>query len=143
MIFTTPKPFDEAIKFLEGKNIFPTTASTSELQALAPQIRERAFFSARTTNADYLQKVSNLITRITSPEVIRDPATGEQRPVQPGEHMDPATARLEMKRALASLGYQPDPQKRGGLQDLSSDMRINLVIKTDTELTQGFAAFEQ
>jgi hypothetical protein len=38
---------------------------------------------------------------------------------------------------LASLGYQPDPDKRGTLQDLSSDRRINLVLETNAAVAQG------
>jgi hypothetical protein len=106
--------------------------SSAELSQLPASIRERAMFSAKTTNADYLQKINDLVTRIVSPEQI------DGRPTKAGEYMDPATARLEMKQALQAIGYQPDAEQRGGLQDLSSDVRLDLIVKTNTEMAQGF-----
>ncbi len=141
MIFSAPTPWREAIAGRDLKAVLPTSMSSEELKQLPTDIRERSMFSARTTNADYLQKVNDLITRIVSPETIKDPETGQSRPTRPGEYMDKATARLEMKQALQSIGYQPDPDKRGGLQDLSSDVRLDLIIKTNTEMAQGFGTW--
>lgn len=143
MIFTTPKPFEEAIASREVRTILPTTANTNQLSQLAPAIRERAMFSARVTNESFLRRANDLITRIVSPETIKDPATGQARPAKPGEFMDPATARLELKKQLAASGYQPDPTLRGTLQDLSSDMRLNLIIKTNSDMARNYAYFEQ
>lgn len=142
MIFSSPTPWREAIASRELKAVMPTDMSSAELSAnIHSAILERSVFSAKTINADYLQKVNALITRIVSPEVTRNPITQNLEPTAPGQSMDPATARLEMKQALQSLGYQPDPEKRGGLQDLSSDVRINLVVKTNTEMAQGFGTW--
>lgn len=142
MVFTSPTPFREALQSIRAKEVLPTDLSSAELAALAPEIRERAFFSARTNNAGYLQQIQDMIARIVAPEVVKDPLTGQDRPRQPGEYMDLPTARLEMKTALAAMGYQPDPDQRGGLQDLSSDRRTELVIRMNTQLAQGFGAFE-
>ena len=127
MIFKTPTPWKEAIGSRDLKQVMPTDLSSAELSQLPAQLRERAMFSARTMYADYLQQVNDLITRIVSPEGAK-----------PGEYMNPATARLEMKETLQSLGYQPDPVKRGTLQDLSSDARLNLIVTTTPEMAQGF-----
>lgn len=144
MTFTTPTPWQEAIASRDLKTVLPTSLSSGELKQLPADLRERAMFSAKTTNADYLQKINDLITRIVSPEVIKNPTTGNYEPTAPGQYMDAATARLEMKQALQAIGYQPpDSQggrdgQRGGLQDLSSDVRLDLIIKTNTEMAQGF-----
>lgn len=129
-MFTRPVPFKEAIASRELKTVLPTSASSAELSTLEPAIRERAMFSARTANADYLDSVNRLITRILSPET-----------AAPGETMNPATARLGMKSMLQGLGYQPDPDQRGGLQDLSSDARLNLIVATNTQMAQGHGAW--
>lgn len=138
MIFSKPTPWTEAIASRELRAAMPTAAGSAELSAIAPEVRERAMFSARTADAWYLDQVNKLIARIVSPETIRDPETGALRPVRPGETMDPATARLEMKTMLAKLNYQPDPELRGGIQDLSSDARLDLIVRTNTEMAQGF-----
>jgi len=139
-MFTTPTPWLEAIASRDLKAVLPTTMSSAELSQLPTDLRERSMFSAKTANADYLQKVNDLITRIVSPEVIGGP--GAPRTVTaPGQYMDKATARLEMKKTLQSLGYQPDPDQRGTLQDLSSDIRLDLILKTNTEMAQGFGTW--
>jgi len=136
MIFSDPIPFAEAIEHQLVKQVLAVDASAADLAGLAPAIRERAFFSARTTHAGYLQRAHNLITQLVSPETIVDPDTGETRFAGPGESVNPAVIRNEMKQYLASIGYEPDPGKRGGLQDLSSDRRIDLII----EMQEGFSA---
>jgi hypothetical protein len=56
-------PFLSAIKRLTGQTIMPTSAGTYGLEQLPAAVRERAFFSARVTNADLLQQAYDLITR--------------------------------------------------------------------------------
>jgi len=143
MIFSKPLPFKEAIASRQVKSVLPTTASSAQLKAIAPELRERAMFSARTTNAGYLEKINGLVTRIVSPETIIDPVTGERRPTRPGEYMDIARARVELKQALAAMGYQPDESKRGGLQDLSSDARLNTILETNVRMAQGYGNWQQ
>jgi len=143
MIFNKPQPFEEALQSREVRSILPTSESSAALQAIAPELRERAIFSARTTNAGYLGKIDEVITQIVSPETVIDRETGERRPARPGEGMDPATARLALKQALIAIDYQPDPEDRGGIKDLSSDARLNLVIDMNTKMAQGFGYWDQ
>jgi hypothetical protein len=143
MIFSKPVPFEEALQAQQVKSILPTTASSTELMKLAPEIRERARFSARVVNKQFLERIDDVTTRLTSPETVIDRATGIRRAAKPGEYMDPATARLELKKTLDEIGYQPDPAKRGTLQDLSSDARLDLIIRTNTEMAQGYGDWKQ
>ena len=55
MSFTAPIPFRAAVQKLADKGVMPTDLSSDELRALDSAVRDRAFFSARTTNASYLQ----------------------------------------------------------------------------------------
>jgi hypothetical protein len=57
--------------------------------------------------------------------------------------LDPATARVKLKQALQDQGYSPAEGERGTIKDLSSDARINLVVKTNVELAQGAGRFIQ
>ncbi|MBI4027886.1 MAG: hypothetical protein HY360_23075 [Verrucomicrobia bacterium] len=82
-------------------------------------------FSARTANAGYLQQIHDRVGRMLE-------AKGDQ-----------ATMRLELKQALQTLDYQPDPDKRGGLQDLSSDARLNLILETNVRMAQGYVYWKQ
>jgi len=132
MIFSAPKPFAEALQSAEVKSILPTAASSAELMDITPALRERALFSARTTNAQYLGRIGAVIDGILSPE-----AAGI------GETMDPATARLMLKQALAEIDYQPDPDVRGTMRDLSSDQRLNLIIETNVRMAQNYGYWTQ
>lgn len=104
---------------------------------LAPELRERSAFSSRTSNAGYVQKISDVVHRILDPHtVLRD-----GRPVTEG--LDVASAHLTLKEALKEISYQPDPGKRGAIEDLSSDARVKLVIKTNVEMAQGYGNWQQ
>jgi hypothetical protein len=137
MNFTTPTPWPEALRRLQAQDLLPTTLTTDELAQLPAALRERAFFSARVTNADFLQQAKDLITRATS--------AGDRLPdgsYKPGSYMNLPTFRLEMKNLLSSLGYQPDPSEaRGGLQDLSSDPRLQVIFDTNLQMAQGYGNF--
>lgn len=57
--------------------------------------------------------------------------------------MNEATAREKLRDELRRTGYAPAPGTEGLAEDLSSDARINLVVKTQTEMAQGAGHFVQ
>lgn len=120
MNFTAPMPFKEALDSLAIKGILPTTGRTADLQQLSGAIKRRALFSATVTSVDLLQKIKDGADAITAGQT------------------DLATVRLGIKQLLADMGYQPDPEKIGGLQDLSSTARINLQIQTNVDAARGY-----
>lgn len=93
--------------------------------ALQAAILERATFSARVTNAEYLQTIDDVVRQYTNGEI------------------DLASARLELKQKLREIGYQPDPQDTGGLKDFSSDRRTNLVLRMNAEMATGYGHWLQ
>lgn len=93
-------------------------------------------FSARTVNAGYLQDIKDRVESILNPKsVVRD-----GRPVTEG--MTITSARAELKEILKGLSYDPG-DKAGGVQDLSSDGRLNLILKQNVESAQGYGNFLQ
>jgi len=128
MALENAQPFQEANDVLAQKQILATKMSTAQLRDLDRWIRFQSFFSARTAEADYLDEAKSTIESILNPKP-------DERGVTTG--MNPAYARQALKDFLQKIGYQPDPDKRGSLQDLSSDARINLVVKTNVEMAQG------
>jgi hypothetical protein len=125
MIFTAPRPFEEALRSRRVRSLLPTTGNTADLAQLAPAIRERAMFSATVMSAELLQKLDDGIGSLL------DGAT------------DTATVRLGVKDLLSQLRYQPELDQRGGLQDLSSTRRINLQLETGVEMARGYGQWEQ
>ncbi len=133
MIFKTPIPFAEALQSRQVKALLPTTLSSGELMKIAPEIRERAMFSARTVNAEHLQGFMDDIDKILNPISVDGRTVG----------LDWATSRLNAKERLRDQGYLPDPDQFGTLKDLSSDVRLNTIIKTNVEMAQGYGQFAQ
>ncbi len=141
-----PAPFTTALASLARRTIIPADLSSREWNAVAPQIRARAFFSARVTIAELLQKLKNTVATILNPqpgERLHVPEVPGAPSVPVTEGIDQATARLAIKDYLRSTGYAPEPGQYGTLQDLSSDARINLQLRTNVETAQGYGQFAQ
>lgn len=134
MLIVKPTTFAEAVKLLQQKKILPTSLSTNQLAALEASFRRQAFFSAKVTNAEFLQRAADLVERIVEPTT-----TG----AAPGSYMDVPRFREELKDFLQSIGYAPDAGKEGSIQDLSSDARLNLIARTNTQMAQGYGQFTQ
>jgi hypothetical protein len=146
MILDSLQPFTQAVAAHGGKKILPTSLSSAQMrQELDATVFRTSMISAKTLITDLLEGYKTRIASIINP-------TTEQRPdrvtadnpegyVTTGLNL--ATARTETKQALQELGYTPQPGEAGTLKDLSSDSRINLVLKTNTETAQGAGRFLQ
>jgi len=128
MIFEQPTNLSEAVKVLLAKDLMPTELDSAGIRELDAALRTQSFFSAQTTNDYLLQTYRDRIAAILHPVAAEGQATTD---------FSPAYVRQAIKDLLAEIGYQPAPDEAGTLQDLSSDARINLVIKTNTQLAQG------
>jgi len=125
-------PFREAVDALMRKDIMPTAMSSAELRTLDADVRNHSFFSARTLLRDYLEEAKKTIESIINPGP-------DERGVNVG--FNPATAREQLRNELKWLDYQPESP--GTITDLASDARLNLVVKTNTELAQGAGQYVQ
>lgn len=140
MLFDHPISLDTALAHQHAKTVLPTSLSSAEIDAhLAPEVRRASFFSAKNTLANVLSSTHRDIQSLVNGDAVVDAESGELRPARPGERMNPALVRTRMQNLIRETGYQPDPDKRGGLQDLSSDKRVDLVIDTQTKMAQGYA----
>ena len=121
----------DSLRQWRTREVFTTDFGSADLRGLSRELRERSIFSARTTNAEYLQDVS---------DVVDDLLRGK---------INIATARLQLMRKLKQLGYDPavgfpqdmaaiPPAERGSLQDLSSEMRIDLMLKTNVAMARNY-----
>lgn len=128
MMFAAPMPFRQALDAHELRTVLATNGNTADFRALAalePDILRRAQFSARTTSVELLQRYQDIESGLLSGQ------------------LDQASARLAIKELLAEMGYEPDPELAGGLQDLSSSDRINLKLETDIATARGAGWYEQ
>jgi hypothetical protein len=132
-----PSPFREALGRLLQQQVLPTNMSSVELQALDRSVRDRSFFSARNLIEEALEFQHQQIQELLNPQ----PA---ERTLKDGTierytaGTDQATVRLKVKQLYALIDYQPDPEKRGTIEDLSSDQRIDLVVETNRNQAQNY-----
>ncbi len=125
MIFAAPLPFREAVESRQVRQLLPTDFRTKLLQEIAPELRDRAMFSAGVTNVEFLQQASDSIDELLDGKT------------------DRATKRADLKKLLARLEYRPIDGEEGSLTDLSSDRRLNLILDTNLETAQGYGHREQ
>ena len=139
MIFNEPATFSEAVSALADKDLLPTDLDTAGLRALDASLRRQSLFSAQTTNEYLLEKYQGFISSLLNP-------TTEQRPdritaanplgnVTVG--MNPVTVRAAIQQYLKEIGYSAAEADKGTIKDLSSDQRITLVVRTNSEMAQG------
>jgi hypothetical protein len=133
MLFDKPVPFEKAIQYRKAQKVLPLSVGSAEISRIAPELRERALFSAHTSSLTYLGKMDALLAEMTSPTARAE--RGESA-------MDAASVRIALRNQLAAEGYLPPENKAGGLQDLSSDTRLNLIIDTQLKQTYGWAQNE-
>lgn len=124
--FSQPISFAEALQSREVRSLLPTTLSSADLRdALEQAFIDRAVFSARMNNAEFLQEID---------DVTRDFVEGK---------INLATARLRLLQKLREIGYQPTPGEEGTLKDFTSDERIDLIIRTNAQIAQGYGQWLQ
>lgn len=125
MIYAAPMPFRQALDAHDVKSLLPTSGRTRDLQTLEGAMKRRAIFSATVAVAEPLAAIRDGVSAILVGQA------------------DQATVRLGIKQLWDKLGYQPDPEQIGGLQDLASTRRINLQIETNVATARGAGWFEQ
>lgn len=125
MIYSAPIPFREALDALDQKSLLPTSGRFADTQRLSSSIKRRALWSATVQSAEALQKIFDGTNAIL---------TGQA---------DQATVRLGIKQLWEKLGYKPDPEQAGGIQDLASTDRINLQIETNVAVARGAGWYQQ
>jgi hypothetical protein len=123
--FSPAVQFSEAQTARDIKTMLPTSLTSAELEGIDAEILERAMFSARVTDAEYLQEIDDLATKYLNGEI------------------DLASARVQLKNKLDALKYEPAPGDTSGLKDLSSDARINLQLRMNASMAAGYGNWMQ
>lgn len=138
-------PFREALQKHRARQVIGADRSAAEWADVPVGLRDRAFWMARNQNLDFAQQAKDMIDSVLNPQQVR--RADRVTPANPEgfvtEGMNPATARAEMKKFLSRIGYQPEEGKAGTIQDLSSDGRLDLVVRQNVDQSFGFGQFLQ
>jgi len=143
MDIVTPIEFSEAIDQWLARVTLPTGLDSATIkQQISAAIRRQSVFSAETMMEGYLDRIQSTLASVIQPkQELRTDETGATKTVTTGHN--PATAREALRNALRSEGYRPAEDIKGTIKDLSSDARLNLVVKTNTDLAQGAGKYVQ
>ena len=121
----------DAFRKASERGELPTSLGTPELRELGADVLSRSVFTARGTNALYVSKIKEVIDQLAAGDI------------------NFATARWTLMEALKATGYTPEggfpdvpegtvpPALAGTLQDLSSQRRIEFILRTQIALVRG------
>lgn len=139
MEFSDIIPFEEAMQALAKRDVLPTSMDSAALQQMGADFHRQNFTSAQTLIADLLEKYKADVDSIINPETGRRAAnvTAENPQGYVTTGLNQTRARTEIQQLLKSLGYAPDPKDAGTIKDLSSDQRVELVLRTNVQMSQG------
>lgn len=132
--FLSGRPLSEAVDLLGNKSPLGAMLSSEQWNSLPPEIRMRAFFSAWVESERVLAEAQRRIMQAVTMERDRIEAGGRG--------MNQTRFIEEMQQILRELGYMPDPDKEGGLQDLSSAGRLGLIWQMNLDQAHGYASWK-
>lgn len=113
-----------AAEFLRANTRVATVLSARDIETHIPAaIRQVSVFSARTVYAHHLDETQKDVAELLEGK------------------MGANEIRNKMQDRLEKLNYAPDPADRGGLRDLSSDARTNLIIDMQEQRSRGYAVW--
>jgi hypothetical protein len=144
-MLTTPVSFREAVRQLDQRRLMPTRLKSADLERINQEILRASFFSAQTALKDLLARYKHDLQTLIEPRQVRraDRVTAENPEGWVTEGATDADIRLGVKQLLDRTGYQPAEGKAGTIEDLSSDQRIDLVIRTNAEMAQNHGYWVQ
>lgn len=125
---------DNQENIIIGKKVLPTGLKSDAIrQFWSEKLREQSLFSARTTSRTYLEKVKELLANYQT--ALGETQSGE--PITQGLQR----TRMLMLEKLNELGLVDRDAEgnvvEGKITNLGSVMRLNLIIKTNTELANS------
>ena len=111
--------FESAMRILASKKNMPTELGTDDLRAMSRQVRQFSLYSARTTDAHYLEALrANL----------QDFINGKINEVKARELLHGFQTKSGM-----------DVNIHGPITDITSDARVRLVLETNASMVENWA----
>ena len=102
------------------KTLVGSSIDSRDWNGIQAGLRDRAFLSSQVLSAKILYAARELSAKH---------AAGGA---------DLSKIRMEMRKALADSGYKPDPEIAGTIKDLTSQARLDVIIKTNVAQARGY-----
>lgn len=103
------------------KALVESGIASKEWSYIQAGLRERAFFSARISEAKILHALRGEVSKVAS----GDKSASE--------------VRRDIREYLEKVGYAPHPGEEGTIKDLFSRARLDVIIKTNVDQARGWA----
>ncbi len=109
-----------ALKKLRGSGRLKNGLPSEDLSRIRRSIRDAAIFSAKVGRARVIESIRGLTERVLTKKITPD------------------EAREALRKAVDREGYKAPPGKEGTIEDLSSDQRLNLIVRTNRDMARGY-----
>lgn len=129
MATLTLQPISDAVAKLSSRTPVGSTLRSADWERVPVEIRERAQFSARVENARVMDRIQKGLTDILT-------HTKDAN----GVVEDRSRFIAELAKLAEAEGLRPtDPALIGTIQDITSERRAELILKTQTEQAYNYA----
>lgn len=135
--FTNAQPLAESVARLSSKTPIGSLLKSADWLDVPLALRERAFFSATVTSAEFLDQAARGVLEIAQ-LARRTMADGSEGALQSRQKLVADLQQLGQRLGLAPL----DPSKAGTLEDVTSLRRLELIVDFNTQQAQEFARWK-
>lgn len=139
-----PQRFEEATQKLGSKSVIGSQLNSSEWRDVPAWLRESGFFSSRVESARFLQSMKDFLGDFLdgAKEQVTTADGSVVTKLKVGSKADfVQAARNEALRL--GLGAAVPPNKRGGLEDITSQRRLELIFEVQTRSAKEFGNWKQ
>lgn len=140
MQFVKPIHFTDAAEKIGTKTAIGSALNSQQWSEVPVALRDRAFFSSTVENVRWLQSRRDSITNFLAGA--RETLTSGETALKAGSRQ--TFVKLAMEDAIRSgMGDLVPENKRGGLQDITSEKRLGLIFDNQTRQAQDYAFWKQ
>lgn len=128
---TTDSPLQGAIDAMDRRSPVGSTMASADWERVPAEVRDRAFWISTLENERALVEARRRLAQVIAQQ--RDAAEAGGRVMDRGRFV------LEMQEVLREVGYVPNPELRGTLQDVSSSLRLSLIWDMNLRMAAGYS----
>jgi hypothetical protein len=135
MQFIQPIPYTEALGKIGRKSLIASDLNSSQWSAVPLDLRERAFFSSQVESVRFLQRARDSIT---------DFLAGNRETLPDGAIALKTGGRADFVKQMQDfLQAEGVTRTAGGLTDITSQKRLELIFDTQTRQAQDYGYWKQ
>lgn len=117
------RTLEHALRKVRAARRLRNELSSEELGQIRKGILQRSVFSAKVTKAKFLDGIKDVTEKVLRKEI------------------NPLDAREALKEIATRGGYRAPKGLKGTIQDLTSNQRLDLIVRTNRDMARGFGRF--